>query len=154
MKCASVPGVYVACKPGVLHSLVANLVRNGMKYLNGSEKREITVEISPGASMVHFDVCDTGPGIPAGLLTDIFEPYVRTPAAEGKPGLGLGLATVKRLAEAHHGRVGLKSTMGEGCRFWFELPRAEAPTARTDASREPPPRGDVVQPSHPESGPH
>ena len=53
----------------------------------------------------------------------IFEPYVR---GEGVtvPGLGLGLATVKRLVVAHGGAVGVESGPGEGACFWVELPLA------------------------------
>jgi light-regulated signal transduction histidine kinase (bacteriophytochrome) len=54
----------------------------------------------------------------------LFEAYVRGPNAKGR-GLGLGLATVKRIVEAHYGRVGVRST-AEGCTFWFTLPRQTA----------------------------
>ena len=40
-------------------------------------------------------------------------------------GLGLGLATVKRIVETHGGSVGVESRAGAGCRFWMELPRAQ-----------------------------
>ena len=40
--------------------------------------------------------------------------------------LGLGLATVKRLVDANGGKVGVQSKVGEGSRFWFELPTAQA----------------------------
>ena len=40
-----------------------------------------------------------------------------------QPGFGLGLATVKRLVEAHAGRLGVESVPGQGSLFWFELPR-------------------------------
>jgi len=66
---------------------------------------------------------DTGPGIPVGLQKVVFDPFVRGPQ-EVADGTGLGLATVKRLAEAHGGRVGLQSTVGVGSVFWVELPLA------------------------------
>lgn len=53
----------------------------------------------------------------------VFEPYFRGQAG-GAEGLGLGLATVKKLAEGHGGRVGVTSERGKGSTFWFELPRA------------------------------
>jgi len=50
-------------------------------------------------------------------------------------GAGLGLATVKRIAEAHGGRVGCESRPGEGSVFWFEIPRA--PVSRTQQAGAP-----------------
>ena len=44
-----------------------------------------------------------------------------------QPGLGLGLATVKRIVETHGGAVGVESHTGAGCRFWIDLPRAAGP---------------------------
>ena len=48
-------------------------------------------------------------------------------AGTSEPGLGLGLATHRRLVEGHHGRYGVSSRPGEGALFWFELPAAGAP---------------------------
>ncbi|MEO8876255.1 MAG: ATP-binding protein, partial [Polyangiaceae bacterium] len=56
------------------------------------------------------------------LREAIFEPYVRAEGAT-QPGLGLGLATVKRLCLAHGGEVGVRSTLGRGSTFWFTLPK-------------------------------
>jgi signal transduction histidine kinase len=52
----------------------------------------------------------------------IFEPYVRG-RNSNQPGIGLGLATVRRIVESHRGRVGVQSRPGCTC-FWFELPKA------------------------------
>ncbi len=116
------PGT-VACDKGVLTSLVANLVDNAIKYANGGGR--IAVRVATEAGAVRVEVEDGGPGIPDGLGDRVFQPYVRG-AGRDKPGLGLGLATVKRLAEAHGGRVGVHSRPGRGSTFWFELPRAAA----------------------------
>ncbi len=51
----------------------------------------------------------------------VFEPYVRANGGD-EPGIGLGLATVKKLCIAHGGTVGLRSEPGKGSTFWFELP--------------------------------
>ncbi len=64
----------------------------------------------------------------SGLVDRIFEPYVRGTATD-KPGLGLGLAAVKRFAETHGGRVGVRSEPGAGSAFWFGLPRATSAVA-------------------------
>jgi signal transduction histidine kinase len=79
---------------------------------------------------VRIEVSDTGPGVPAELQARLFNPYVRAGSAS-IPGLGLGLATVRRLADAYGGEVGLDDNPGGGSRFWIELPRA--PERRTNA---------------------
>src|SRR5581483_11406239 len=98
----------VAASPGVLASLLSNLVRNAIKYLGDPAERRIAVRAIAARAVVRFEVQDTGPGLPPSLEQTVFEPYVRAPGNQ-KPGIGLGLATVKRLAEAHGGAVGVRS---------------------------------------------
>ena len=116
-----------ACSPGILGSLVSNLVHNAIKYLGDRSERRITVRVLERGAMVRFEVEDTGPGLPPDLERTVFDAYVR---ARGTllPGFGLGLATVKKAAEAHGGRVGVRSVVGRGCLFWFELPLAAPPS--------------------------
>jgi signal transduction histidine kinase len=109
------------CSVGVLTSLVSNLAQNAMKYMGDATSRRITIRESTDDRFVHVEVEDSGPGIPPELVADIFRPYVRGPT-RGKEGLGLGLATVKRLCETHGGRVGVRSVVGRGSTFWVELP--------------------------------
>jgi signal transduction histidine kinase len=116
----------VACPSGVLTSLVSNLVRNAIKYMGPARERRIVVRIARLGGDVRIDVSDTGPGLLAGDVDRIFEPYVRADRS-GQPGLGLGLATVKRFADAYGGRVGVRSGP-TGCTFWFELPLAADPS--------------------------
>src|SRR5256885_15977940 len=73
-----------------------------------------------------FEVEDTGPGIPPALGQRIFEPYFRGPNT-GAPGIGLGLATVKRLVESHSGTLGVRAGAKGGRLFWVELD-AEMPS--------------------------
>ncbi len=115
----------VACSRGVLVSLLMNFLRNAAKYMSDSAVKQITIRVSDENSAVRIEVEDTGPGVPAGLEKAIFEPYVRAQGVT-QPGLGLGLATVKRLCEAHGGTVGVRSTLGQGSVFWFTLPRASS----------------------------
>ncbi len=114
--------VEVACSVGVLASILSNLVRNAVKYMGDRGERRITVRVTSDETRVHVEVEDTGPGLAPGLEGHVFEPYVRAPE-NIQPGLGLGLSTVRRFAEAHGGRVGVHSFPGRGCVFWFELPR-------------------------------
>jgi signal transduction histidine kinase len=113
----------VACAPGVLTSVLTNLIGNAIKHMGAQPVRRVRVRVEHLEEMTRFEVEDTGPGIPSELGDTVFEPFVRA-AAPGRPGLGLGLATVKRLVVRHGGRVGYRSTPGRGSRFWVELPRA------------------------------
>ena len=118
-----VPDCAVACSPGVLLSLLGNLLWNGVKYLGDSEVREILLRVRPRRGRVLFEVEDTGPGIPESLGKRIFEPYIRGPNT-GAPGIGLGLATVKRLVASHGGSLGVRAGQRGGALFWFELDEA------------------------------
>ena len=54
----------------------------------------------------------------------MFDPFVRLQTSRCGDGIGLGLATVKRLVEANRGTLGVVSRPGDGCCFWFTLPLA------------------------------
>jgi signal transduction histidine kinase len=116
----------VACNPGILLSLIQNLTENAIKYMGESTERRITIRMVEQRTVVRFEVEDTGPGLPPGMETAVFNPHVRV-RGSAQPGFGLGLATVKKAAEAHGGRVGVRSAAGRGCLFWFELPKAAPP---------------------------
>jgi signal transduction histidine kinase len=117
----------VACAPGVLLSIISNLVRNAVKYMGDPKvklgERRVWVRARRIEERISFEIEDTGPGIPEALQDAVFEPYVRI-ARGVTPGLGLGLATVKRLVIAHGGAVGVRTTRKGGSLFWFELPAA------------------------------
>jgi signal transduction histidine kinase len=125
--------VAVACAPGVLTSLLSNLLRNAIKYIVDSPERRITVRVLERSAFVRVEVEDTGPGVPPGLETAIFQPYVRAPGLR-QAGVGLGLATVKRMSEAHGGAAGYRRASRQGSVFWFELPKSAAPAPETAPS--------------------
>jgi signal transduction histidine kinase len=111
----------VACSPGVLVSLLSNLLGNAIKYMGAAAVRTIGIRAIARDDTVRFEVEDTGPGVPPDLRTRIFDPYVR--ATDGTDqGFGLGLATVRRLVEAHGGQTGLEARQ-PGSLFWFVLPQ-------------------------------
>jgi len=117
----------VACDPAVLNVVLSNLVSNAIKYAaeGGRGARRIVLRGRAEGENLRLEVEDTGPGLPAGARETIFDPLARVDGVgAGKEGIGLGLATVKRLVEAHGGEVGVESQAGAGCRFWFTLPSA------------------------------
>ncbi len=121
------PDCAVACSPGVLMVILSNLIRNAVKYLGDASERVVVLRVRPRRASVLFEVEDSGPGIPADLGERIFEPGIRGRRASAtRPGIGLGLATVKRLVTAHGGTLGTRRSALGGASFWFELPRVEA----------------------------
>jgi signal transduction histidine kinase len=107
----------------MLTVVLSNLIRNAIHYAReGPREHRVLVRATSAPPGVRFEVDDTGPGLEPGTEARIFEPFVRL--GDGGGGIGLGLATVKRLVAAHGGRVGVRSSPGRGCCFWFELPAA------------------------------
>jgi signal transduction histidine kinase len=110
----------------MLRSAVQNLLVNAAKY--GGPDRWIGVHVDVvGAARpreVRIAVEDRGRGIPAADLPHIFEPFYRGSDAVGRQiqGSGLGLALVRRIVEAHGGRVTVDTREGEGTTFAIYLP--------------------------------
>lgn len=127
-----VPPLEIACAPGALSSVLANLVGNAAKFVvEGSElPRRISVRVSEETHTARVEVEDNGPGIPSEAEQSIFEPFRRLHTTR-QPGFGLGLATVKKIVEAYHGRLGVRSRPAKGSVFWFELPKALPARVRT-----------------------
>jgi signal transduction histidine kinase len=119
----------VACAEGVVASALGNLVANALTYVDGAPIRRVLIDVRDEGGQVKATVSDTGPGLPADVVPEsLFEPYVRGDGARGR-GLGLGLATVKRIVDAHGGQLGVHSS-ANGAQFWLTLPVARASTGR------------------------
>ena len=102
-----------------------NLVENAAKYAPAGT--EISIEARREANSVVVSVSDRGPGVPSASLPHLFDPFYRAIHESRGPrpgGLGLGLAVVKGLIEAHGGRVWAENRAGGGARFSFTLPQA------------------------------
>jgi signal transduction histidine kinase len=111
LRCGEIPEVALACPPGALLVLVSNLVENAFKYLGDAAEREVAIRILVDAAKVRFEIEDSGPGVPSGFEARIFEPFARGPGVV-QPGAGLGLTTVRRVAEAYGGRAGMGPAPG------------------------------------------
>lgn len=99
--------------------ILGNLIGNAIAMLRGRDDPRIEVgAVEQGDGTVLVRVCDNGPGVPADLAPDLFQPFTtRRPG-----GTGLGLAIVRRLVEAHGGTVRLADRALWSCCFEFTLP--------------------------------
>lgn len=108
-----------------LDRVLKNLLTNAVKYSPGGGEIRLTAGQVPSCpGMIELVVEDEGVGIPADALPRIFDKYVRVPSPQtaGARGLGLGLAVVRALVEAHGGSVRAESEPGRGSRFRVLLP--------------------------------
>ncbi|MBN9121845.1 MAG: HAMP domain-containing protein [Planctomycetes bacterium] len=114
----------VCTHPALLGQILDNLLDNACKYSDPGTP--VTVAVGAGAGGVTLTVIDRGCGIAADELSRVFEPFYRAGNARwlGKPGVGLGLAVVWRLAAILGGRVEVGSEPGQGSRFRLSLPQA------------------------------
>lgn len=100
-----------------------NLIGNAMKFTPANGKISVSGKKKDG--MIQVDVSDTGCGIPQEAKDSIFEEFFRVENSINQEvkGTGLGLALVKRIIEAHQGKIWVDSVMGKGTTFSFTLPQ-------------------------------
>ena len=108
-------------RPLALQRLVDNLVANAARHAGG----DILVRTEPAGDGVTLSVLDRGPGIPAGQVERLKEPFTRRDEARsGSSGAGLGLAIANRVAAIHGGRLDLLPREGGGLEARVTLPAA------------------------------
>jgi len=117
-------GVLVKADAGRLRQAVDNLLRNAMVHTPPEAAVEVKVEIDGGTARLM--VADDGPGMTPDAAEHAFDRFFQADPSRTGQGTGLGLSIVAAIAEAHGGRTWLETTVGHGCRFYFELP-LEAP---------------------------
>ena len=106
-----------------LKQILVNLLSNAVKYnrQNGS----IIISCEKIDNIVKITIKDTGLGIPQDQQENIFIPFERVDAKySGIDGTGIGLSISRQLVELMNGKIGVKSTLGTGSKFWIELPLA------------------------------
>ena len=107
-----------------LQQVITNLVSNAINY---TPEGTVTIRVREGDNDISVEVMDTGIGIPPDDLPRVFDDFFRASNVEAK-GTGLGLSIVKRLVEAHGGRIWVESPCPEsntGSKFTFTLPKKE-----------------------------
>jgi signal transduction histidine kinase len=124
---ASGPGMLLGDAPQ-LEQVVLNLVGNAIKFTPAGGR--VTVSLETTGQDLLLRVEDTGIGIPAGELDDLFQRFYRASNAKAQQiiGTGLGLAIVASIVAAHDGRVEVDSRERRGTTFTVVLPRADDAT--------------------------
>ena len=106
--------------PVQLRAVLQNLVANAAKFTRPGEPARIAISAERRDTTWRLRVVDHGIGVPPEDRERVFEPLARVD--DRVPGSGIGLATVRRVIEAHAGRIGLTETPGGGTTVWFDLP--------------------------------
>ena len=105
-----------------ISNVLNNLVDNAVKYSPANPKVEIKAREQDQGIVI--EVKDQGMGMPKEALSNIFDAFYRVPTGNvhNVKGFGLGLSYVKKIVEAHGGKVNVKSKLGEGSTFEIYLP--------------------------------
>lgn len=107
---------------GRLQQVLGNLLDNALRFT--PQGGHIILGAAAQGHEIRFWVQDSGPGIPPEHLPRVFERFYKVDPARQRRGTGLGLAIAKHIVEAHGGRIGVESQVGQGSTFWFTLPQA------------------------------
>lgn len=127
------PRVVAACPAQLLQSIAQNVLSNAVKYSAGRPGAQVQVAVRRDGASALLEVQDNGPGMTPEVQAQLFQPFFRAPEARHIPGTGLGLATTKRLVEAHGGSIAVESQSGAGTTVRVRLPLGDAP-ATADAA--------------------
>lgn len=112
----------VECDPAMLDEIIENLMTNAIKY--SPEGSKVLVEISKKDKNVEIAVKDNGPGLSQEDIDKAFQRGTKlsAQATANEVSTGFGLWIVKKLTEAHHGKVRISSLLGTGSIFMISLP--------------------------------
>ncbi|MBI3182830.1 MAG: MCP four helix bundle domain-containing protein [Myxococcales bacterium] len=123
--------VVVACPAQLLQSIAQNLLSNAVKYSAGRPEAKVTVRVFREKGQATLEVTDNGLGMSEESQRQLFQPFFRAAEARALPGHGLGMATTKRLVEAHGGTIQVQSALGAGTQVTIRFPLASAPVGES-----------------------
>jgi signal transduction histidine kinase len=128
----SPPEIHAAIASEALRAIVANLADNAVKHMPADgPNRRVQLSARQVAQEVRISVRDTGTGIAPEALPHVFDPFYRATSRSG--GFGIGLKTVRRLVDAHRGRIEVESELGRGSVFTVTLPATAPPRVDAEA---------------------
>ncbi|MDZ4099518.1 MAG: ATP-binding protein [Methylophilaceae bacterium] len=117
LTCETEPNVMMACDQEQIMQVLLNLLLNGIQILD--EGGIIYVSVRQLDAQVELKIADNGPGIPAELRSQIFDPFF----TKRTGGIGLGLAVVRQIVSAHHGEITVGESAMHGAEFRVLLPK-------------------------------
>jgi PAS domain S-box-containing protein len=116
-----------------LKQIIINLLSNAIKY--NRTQGSVTVDCTVVNDCIRISVKDTGDGLEAGKLAQLFQPFNRLgQEASGVAGTGIGLVVCKQLTELMDGVLGVNSTVGVGSTFWVQLRSTTMPSLKSGSS--------------------
>ena len=113
------PGIVIDADKNALHDIFINLLSNAFKFT--ADGGQVSILAGPKGQSILIEIRDTGMGIPEDKLPLIFDEFYQVESGK-HGGTGLGLAIAKRLVEEHGGKIWVKSQLGKGSTFYFNLP--------------------------------
>jgi two-component system sensor histidine kinase KdpD len=122
----------VRCDAVLIERVLFNLLENGIKYT--PRGTPMGIRASRQGDVMHVEVWDQGPGLPAGQEREIFLRFTRGRKESDVPGVGLGLAICQGIVEAHGGEIRAENRAGGGARFIFTLPLEQQPQVESEAA--------------------
>jgi len=117
----------------LMERVVCNLIDNAAKYSPAGAPIEVGTYVDEAGSRAWIEVCDHGPGFPAGKLARMFELFERGNPESAVPGLGLGLAICQRIVAAHGGGIEARNRPEGGACVKLWLPLGNPPPVDDDA---------------------
>jgi PAS domain S-box-containing protein len=140
---------FVAADRTRLKQVLMNLLSNATKYNKAGGT--VVVDLSGSTpERIRINVRDSGAGLPAEKLAQLFQPFNRLGQEHGaEQGTGIGLVMSKRLVELMGGVLGVESSVGSGSVFWCELGAAAAPELEARPAEPAPAEGAQPQPEAP-----
>jgi two-component system, NtrC family, sensor histidine kinase KinB len=113
----------IKADPDKINWVLNNFLTNAIRY--APFRSQILIEVKNVDTRISFSVSDKGQGIEEAYQDRIFERYFQVPGRSDKKGSGIGLAICKEFIEAMGGHVWVKSQIGEGSTFGFDIPIAK-----------------------------